>query len=165
MILTVQQAVEALLTSAQMSTNVAAVNTKFAATGVAITVPTAGNIYTYENESLRFDNTGAVVFVLPSATGFPQYSSSSKAEAQHNIDVAFVLRDQDPATLDIRKMMYAEAALPLFVKGIRDGGSRYNSWVDRIDYQPQFSEGVFRVTDVVIRLIVKEYIPVEEVQS
>jgi len=163
MILGVQQALEAALVGAAMTANVAAVNAKYVAGGITITVPAVGNIYTYENETTRWDNDQTAVFVIPQGSALEPYQASGKIRISHDLLLAFVLRDQSPATLAKRKLMIAEAAVPTINAVVRNGAERYNGYVERIEYQPQFAEGPYRISDVTCRVVVNEFIPSESV--
>jgi len=161
MILTVQQAIVTALTSPTMTANVDAVNGKFS--GTQISAPTVANIYEYVNDTARWDKSGTVVFVVPQDTSM-DYSSSNRVKASHRFYVAFIMRDASPVDLNDKKLMITEAAVPMFNASIRDGQTRYNCYIDRIDYEPQYADGQFNISDVVLTITINEFIPSEEVQ-
>jgi len=163
MILGVQQALEAALVGAAMTANVAAVNAKYVAGGITITAPKIANIHVYEDETTRWDADQTVAFIIPQVSSLEPYQASGKMRVSHEFLVAFVLRDQTPVTLAIKKLMLAEAAVPMLNATIRDGGARYNCYVERIEYQPQLADGSYRISDVTMRVIVNEMLSTEAV--
>ena len=163
MILSSQLALKALLLSPAMQTNVDIVNAKFAADGIAITAPKESTTYLYDDDSLEFDSDWTTTFILTRFSDPVEWPSSDKILLAHTLYVAFLMGDELPEVLQRRKMMIAEAALPLINVGVRDGKKRYDCHIAHVEYMPQFADSALIISDVTITVLIKEYINSQEI--
>ncbi len=164
MILSSQLALKTLLLSPAMRANVDLVNTKFAADGISITAPKESTTYLYDDESLEFDSDWTTTFILTRFSDPVEWPSSDKMLMAHTFYVAFLMGDESPDVLQRRKMMIAEAAVPLLNAGLRDGKKRYDGHVAHVEYMPQFAESAIIISDVTITVLIKEYLNSQEVE-